>query len=92
MAYELSFDIDLTKTDASSLTLKLRQHDDHALTVTFDFTAAQLRVDRNNADGWSKGTSCSPSRFTGRNGLTWSCSATKALWRYLSMADVLFIQ
>lgn len=69
VAYELSFDIDLTKTDASSLTLKLRQHDDHALTVTFDFTAAQLRVDRNNADGWSKGTSRSPLPLHGKERL-----------------------
>ena len=57
ISYELKMKIDLEQTDADKLELDLRCGDGKQTTCTFDFRKAQMQVDRNNSDGWSKGIS-----------------------------------
>lgn len=57
VAYELRFVIDLEKTCADKIELFLRCGEGKETICTIDLKNAGLSVDRNNADGWSKGVS-----------------------------------
>ncbi|SHK68925.1 glycoside hydrolase family 32 protein [Hespellia stercorisuis] len=57
VSYELKLKIDLQKTDAEKLELDLRCGEDKKTICMFDFKKAEMSVDRNDADGWSKGVS-----------------------------------
>lgn len=57
ISFELKFTINLEETDAKQFVMELRKGDGKKVVCTFDFENAQLCVDRNNADGWSKGIS-----------------------------------
>lgn len=59
-AFELSFRVDLAATQAEQLLLKLRSGNGRAVVVTLDLARAGLKVDRSNADGWSRGMCRSP--------------------------------
>ena len=52
---ELKFQIDLEKTDAKAMEIWLRCDDDHKTVCRLDFANAELTVDRNHADDWSRG-------------------------------------
>lgn len=57
VCFELKFKIDLKETDADILELSLRCGEGRKTVCRFDFRKAEMSVDRNNADGWSKGIS-----------------------------------
>lgn len=57
ISYEMKFKIDLEETTAEYLELDLRCGENKAAKCIFDLEMAELRVNRDNADGWSKGTS-----------------------------------
>lgn len=57
VCFELKFKINLEETDADSLELSLRCGAGMKTVCWFDFRNAQMRVDRNEADGWSRGIS-----------------------------------
>ena len=57
VCFELKFHIDLQKTDADRLELILRCGEGRRTVCLFDFKKAELSVDRNEADGWSRGVS-----------------------------------
>jgi beta-fructofuranosidase len=52
-------------TEASSILLSLRKGSGRELACVFDLEHAQLCIDRNNSDGWSKGVSFSPLSLQG---------------------------
>ncbi len=60
VAFELQMLIDLEKTTCSSFQLLLRCSESKQSIITFDLKTSEMTVDRNNADGWSKGVSRSP--------------------------------
>lgn len=57
VCYELRFNIDLEKTEADRLELLLRCGNGRKTICVFDFRQAEMSVDRNEADGWSRGVS-----------------------------------
>ena len=57
VCFELKFRIDLKETDADILELSLRCGEGRKTVCRFDFRKAEMSVDRNNADGWSRGIS-----------------------------------
>lgn len=57
VAFELRFVIDLEETKADKIELFLRCGEGKETICTIDLKNAWLSVDRNNADGWSKGVS-----------------------------------
>lgn len=57
ISFEMKMEIDLDETDAEKLELDLRCKDERKTVCTFDFKHAQMQVDRNNSDGWSRGIS-----------------------------------
>lgn len=57
ISYEMKFKINLEETTAEYLELDLRCGENRATKCVFDLKMAELRVNRDNADGWSKGTS-----------------------------------
>lgn len=69
VCYELKFKIDLNKTVADSLELSLRCGQDRKTVCIFDLKQAELRVDRNAADGWSRGISRSTLFLKGKDEL-----------------------
>lgn len=67
-AFDLQFEIDLEKT-VGQVELSLRSGNGRAVQVVFDTDRALLQLDRNNADGWSKGRTKSPMPLKGRKHL-----------------------
>ncbi|MCI1984577.1 MAG: glycoside hydrolase family 32 protein [Bifidobacteriaceae bacterium] len=65
VAFELSFSLDLEASESSSVLLSLRKGAGRELTCIFDLEHAEVRIDRNNADGWGKGVSSSPLSLRG---------------------------
>ena len=57
MTFELKMKIDLEKTDADKLEFTLRCGEGKKTVCMFDFKKAEMTVNRNNADGWSRGIS-----------------------------------
>lgn len=57
VTFELKMKIDLEKTDADKLEFTLRCGEGKKTVCMFDFKKAEMTVNRNNADGWSKGIS-----------------------------------
>lgn len=64
--FEMQFEIDLCRSNADKLELKLRAGEGRETVCSFDFKRGELRVDRNNADGWSRGVSRSTMLYNGR--------------------------
>lgn len=69
VCFELKMKIDLEKTDADQLELDLRCDGDRKTVCLFDFKKAEMSVDRNEADGWSKGISRSVMYLKGKKEL-----------------------
>ena len=61
--------IDLTKTDAKQIVLKLRQSEDQVTEVVYDLAAGEVRFDVNRADHWSKGVAKAPLNLIGKDEL-----------------------
>lgn len=57
VAFELKFSIDLQRSDAKKLMLKLRCDGEKQTLCTIDLKKGELTVNRNQADGWSRGIS-----------------------------------
>lgn len=57
ICYELKFKIDLENTDAAKFELDLRVGEGMKTVCLFDFQNAEMSVNRNEADGWSRGIS-----------------------------------
>lgn len=57
VCYELKFKIDLKKTEADRLELLLRCGEERKTVCVFDLKKGEMSVDRNEADGWSRGIS-----------------------------------
>ncbi|MCI1209842.1 MAG: glycoside hydrolase family 32 protein [Treponema sp.] len=57
VSYELRLHIDLAATTATKFRLELRVSKDRKTVVSFDLEKAELSIDRNKADGWSRGVS-----------------------------------
>ena len=57
VAFELRFTLDLEHTDAEKVELSLRCGEGHRTVCTLDLKHSMMYVDRNNADGWSRGVS-----------------------------------
>lgn len=60
ISYEMKVEISLQKTTAESFSFHLRCSDEHETIVKINFKDSTIEVDRNNADGWSTGSSRSP--------------------------------
>lgn len=69
VCFELKLKIDLEKTDADKLELDLRCGEGRKTVCLFDFKKAEMSVDRNEADGWSKGISRSVMYLKGKKEL-----------------------
>lgn len=69
ICFELKFKIDLEQTDADTLELDLRCGEGRKTVCLFDFKKAELSVDRNEADGWSRGISKSVMYLKGKKEL-----------------------
>lgn len=69
VSFELKLKVDLQETNAERLELALRCGDGKKTLCIFDFKNAELRVDRNEADGWSEGTSHSVMYLKGKQKL-----------------------
>lgn len=69
VCFELKMKIDLEKTDADKLELSLRCGEGRKTVCLFDFRKAELSVDRNAADGWSRGISRSVMYLKGKKEL-----------------------
>lgn len=69
VCFELKFKINLEETDANQLELTLRCGEGKKTVCLFDFNKGELSVDRNNADGWSRGASRSIMCLKGKNEL-----------------------
>lgn len=65
VSFELRLTIDLKRTTAKHFHLLLRASGQKKTVVRFDLEKAALSVDRNDADGWSRGVSRSPLRLCG---------------------------
>lgn len=57
ISFEMKMEIDLEETDADELEIFLRCGGGRKTVCTFDLKRAELRVDRNASDGWSRGIS-----------------------------------
>lgn len=69
VSYDLSFEVDLEATSASCAELLLRSDGEEGLRIQWDFDNAELRVERDRADGWSTGVSRSPLCLMGKSQL-----------------------
>lgn len=69
ISFELKMKIDLEHTDADKLELDLRSGEGKKTVCVFDFKNAEMRVNRNEADGWSKGVSKSVMYLAGKKEL-----------------------
>lgn len=69
VCFELKMKIDLEKTDARELELELRCGGGRKTICRFDFKTAEMTVDRNEADGWSRGISRSVMYLKGKKDL-----------------------
>lgn len=69
VAFELKMKVDLEKTDADRLELSLRCGEGKRTVCLFDFKNAEMSVDRNEADGWSRGVSRSTMFLKGKKEL-----------------------
>ena len=69
VCFELKLKIDLERTDADKLELDLRCGEGRKTVCLFDFEKAEMSVDRNEADGWSKGISRSVMYLRGKKEL-----------------------
>lgn len=69
ICFELKFKIDLEQTDADTLELDLRCGEGRKTVCLFDFGKAEMSVDRNEADGWSRGVSKSVMYLKGKKEL-----------------------
>ena len=69
VCFELKLKIDLAKTDADKLELDLRCGEGRKTVCLFDFKKAEMSVDRNEADGWSRGISRSVMCLKGKKEL-----------------------
>ena len=69
VAFELKMKIDLEETDADRLELTLRCGEGKKTVCQFDFKNGEMSVDRNQADGWSRGVSRSTMFLKGKKEL-----------------------
>lgn len=69
VSFEWKMVIDLEKTDADQLEIDLRCGEGRKTVCLFDFKNAELSVDRNAADGWSRGVSRSVMYLKGKKEL-----------------------
>ena len=69
VSFELKFKIALEETDADRLVLFLRCGGKKKTACVFDFKNAQIYIDRNESDGWSKGISKSDLCLLGKKEL-----------------------
>ena len=63
--FDLSFALDLEATRAKQVDLLLRCGEGKRTVCTFDLEHAEMSVDRNDSDGWSKGKTHSPLMVAG---------------------------
>lgn len=69
VAFELKLKIDLENTDADKLELLLRCGEGKKTVCLFDLENAEMSVDREKADGWSRGISRSVMYLKGKREL-----------------------
>ena len=69
VCFELKLKIDLQRTNADELELDLRCGAERRTICLFHFKKVEMRVDRNAADGWSKGVSRSVLYLQGKKEL-----------------------
>lgn len=69
ISFELKMKVDLIKTDADELKLELRCGAGKKTVCVLDFRNSEMSVDRNHADGWSKGISKSVMLLKGKETL-----------------------
>ena len=71
VCFELKLKIDLERTNADELELDLRCGAERKTICLFHFKKGEMCVDRNAADGWSKGVSRSVLYLQGKK--NWMC-------------------
>lgn len=69
ISYELIVDINLKKSNASSINLYLRADKKYQTLVTLDLKASEIYFDRNQADDWSRGICHTVIRDAGKDTL-----------------------
>lgn len=69
VSFEMKMKVILEQTDAERMELNLRCGNGKRLICTFDFKHAEIIIDRDHADGWSKGRSRSAIKMNGKKKL-----------------------
>lgn len=69
VSFEMKFHIDLEQTDAGQLEIAFRCGKEGKTVCLLDFKKAEMHVDRNIADGWSRGRSRSVMDLKGKKEL-----------------------
>ena len=69
ISFEMKFKIDLNETDADQLEVSMRCGEGKRTVCLFDFQKAEMRVDRDEADAWSRGISRSVMNLKGKKEL-----------------------
>ena len=69
IGFEMKFKIDLDETDADKLEVSMRCGEGKRIVCMFDFQRAEMRVDRDEADAWSRGISKSVMNLKGKKEL-----------------------
>jgi beta-fructofuranosidase len=69
VSFELKMKIDLEETDADQIELSLRCGEGKKTICLFDLKKAEMSVNRNQADGWSRGVSRSVMYLKGKKEL-----------------------
>lgn len=64
--FEMKLQINLEKTTAAQIDIELRCSMEKKTILTLDLKHSELRLDRNRADGWSKGIVCAPVNLSNR--------------------------
>ncbi len=67
--FELKMKVDLQKTTASQLILKLRSVKEKYTEIVFDLAKSEIRFDRSHSDNWSTGVAKCPLNLLGRDTL-----------------------
>lgn len=69
VSFEMKFVIDLKETDAKKIELKLRCGEGRKTRCILNLEQGEMRIDRNDADGWSRGGSVSTLFLKGKKEL-----------------------
>ena len=69
MLYEMTLEFDLKNSDAKQIEIEVKADYKHSTKICCDLACSEISIDRNNAEGWSKGKNRCPLESAGKNKL-----------------------